>query len=114
MVQAIIDISDRSNRVLNLIKAKYGLGDKSYAIDRLTLEYEQKEKEKDETQMKLQLIQKYAGRIPFTKTEEEWMDEYDWHPVDERAFKPEFIKELVELDKHSKVVKAKNVKDLFG
>jgi len=29
MVQAIIDINERTNRILNILKAKYGLKDKS-------------------------------------------------------------------------------------
>ena len=33
MVQAIVDISMEANRVLNIIKAKYGLRDKSQAIN---------------------------------------------------------------------------------
>ena len=40
MVQAIINISEDTNRVLNVIKAKHGLKDKSGAIDRLAEEYE--------------------------------------------------------------------------
>ena len=40
MVQAIIDISERTNRVINIIKAKYGLKDKSEAINTLAKEYE--------------------------------------------------------------------------
>jgi len=40
MVKAIVDISDRSNRVLNIIKAKYGLRDKSQAIDMMSEQYE--------------------------------------------------------------------------
>lgn len=40
MVQAIIKIDDRANRILNLVKAKYGLKDKSEAIERVALEYE--------------------------------------------------------------------------
>ncbi len=39
MVQAIINISEQSNRVLNILKAKYGLKDKSDAIDRMAKEY---------------------------------------------------------------------------
>ncbi len=35
MVKAVIDIKEESNRVLNIIKAKYGLKDKSSAIDKL-------------------------------------------------------------------------------
>lgn len=40
MVQAIINISEQSNRVLNILKAKYGLKDKSEAIDIMVKEYE--------------------------------------------------------------------------
>ncbi len=41
MVQAIINISDRTNQILNIIKAKYGLKDKSQAIDIMSSEYEE-------------------------------------------------------------------------
>lgn len=40
MVQAIINISDETNSVLNVLKAKYGLKDKSQAIDQMAKEYE--------------------------------------------------------------------------
>jgi Protein of unknown function (DUF2683) len=40
MVQAIVDINERTNWLLNLIKAKYGLKTKSESIDRLAEEYE--------------------------------------------------------------------------
>ena len=40
MVQAIINISEKTNRVLNIVKAKYGLKDKSEAIDVMAEEYE--------------------------------------------------------------------------
>jgi hypothetical protein len=41
MVQAIINIDERTNRVLNIIKAKYGLKDKSAAIIKMAEEYEE-------------------------------------------------------------------------
>ncbi len=41
MVQAIVDITEQTNRVLNIIKAKYGLKDKSQAIDTMALRYEE-------------------------------------------------------------------------
>jgi len=41
MVQAIINISDHTNRILNIVKAKYGLNDKSQAINVLAEEYEE-------------------------------------------------------------------------
>jgi hypothetical protein len=40
MVKAIINIDDRTNRVLNIVKAKYGLKDKSSAIELVTKQYE--------------------------------------------------------------------------
>ncbi len=39
MVQALVNISDETNRVLNVIKALYGLKDKSQAIDALARDY---------------------------------------------------------------------------
>lgn len=41
MVQAIVKLSDHANRVLNVVKAKYGFKDKSQAIEQMALEYEQ-------------------------------------------------------------------------
>lgn len=41
MVQAMININEESNRVLNVVKAKYGLRDKSEAIDIVVKEYEE-------------------------------------------------------------------------
>ncbi len=41
MVQAIINIKESTNRILNILKAKYGLRDKSQAIDIMAKEYEQ-------------------------------------------------------------------------
>ena len=40
MVQAVINIRDRSNRVLNIIKAKYGFKDKSETIEYVIEKYE--------------------------------------------------------------------------
>ena len=41
MVQAIIKIEEQTNRVLNIVKAKFGLKDKSEAIDRMAQQYEE-------------------------------------------------------------------------
>ena len=41
MVQAIINIQDETNKVLNIIKAKYDLKDKSQAIDMMAKEYQE-------------------------------------------------------------------------
>lgn len=40
MVQAIINISDHTNRILNIIKAKHDLKNKSEAIDIMANQYE--------------------------------------------------------------------------
>ena len=41
MVQAVINIEESVNRVLNIVKAKYGLKDKSQAINLVVHEYEE-------------------------------------------------------------------------
>jgi len=41
MVQSIINISEHANRVLTIVKAKYGLKDKSQAINMMAQEYEE-------------------------------------------------------------------------
>jgi len=41
MVQAVVSISERANRVLNVVKARYGLRTKSEAIDRMAADYEE-------------------------------------------------------------------------
>jgi len=40
MVQAVINIKDHANRILNIVKAKYGLKDKSQAIEVVIDQYE--------------------------------------------------------------------------
>lgn len=40
MVQAVININEKTNRILNIVKAKYGLKDKSQAIEVVVNEYE--------------------------------------------------------------------------
>ena len=40
MVNALIKLNDNANRIINIVKAKYGLKDKSEAINIITKEYE--------------------------------------------------------------------------
>jgi len=40
MVQAVINIKERTNRILNIVKAKYGFKDKSQAIEHVIEQYE--------------------------------------------------------------------------
>ena len=39
MVQAMIQISDEANQILNIVKARYDLKDKSHAIEKVVLEF---------------------------------------------------------------------------
>jgi len=39
MVKALVEIDDEANRILNIVKAKYGLKDKSEAINVMAGEY---------------------------------------------------------------------------
>jgi len=72
MVQAIINIEDGTNRVLNIVKAKFGLKDKSEAINRMAEQYEQELLEpqlRSQYIEKLQKIKKQKG-IRFKSVEE--------------------------------------------
>ena len=40
MVQAIINVNERTNQILNIVKAKYNLKDKSEAINVMAEKYE--------------------------------------------------------------------------
>lgn len=56
MVQAVININEQANRVLNIVKAKYGLKDKSEAIMRVVESYE-------ENFLEPELRPEYVGKI---------------------------------------------------
>ena len=45
MVQALIEIDDNTNRVLNVVKAKYGLKDKGKAVELVVQKYTEEEDE---------------------------------------------------------------------
>ena len=59
MVQAIINIDEKTNRILNILKAKYGLKDKSQAIDIMAQQYE---KELLEPELRPEYIKKMKKR----------------------------------------------------
>lgn len=72
MVQAVINIDENTNRVLNIVKAKFGLRDKSEAINLVVNEYEQKSLEPElrpEYKIKLAKIAggKHISRKEFEK-----------------------------------------------
>jgi len=56
MVQAVINIKDRANRVLNIVKAKYGFKDKSQAIEHVIERYES-------AFLELELRPEYIGKL---------------------------------------------------
>ena len=55
MVQAMINIDEKTNRILNIIKAQYGLKDKSSAIMHMAAEYE---KEIMEPELRPEFVEK--------------------------------------------------------
>jgi hypothetical protein len=59
MVQAIININEKTNRILNILKAKYGLKDKSKAIDLMAQQYE---KELLEPELRPEYVEKMKKR----------------------------------------------------
>ena len=43
---------------------------------------------------KLSILKKYVDKEPIPDEDWAWMDEHDWHPVDELPMKKEYIKSL--------------------
>jgi len=43
---------------------------------------------------KLEILRKYVDKEPIPEKDWEWMDEHDWHPVDELPMKKSFIASL--------------------
>jgi len=72
MVQSIIQIDEREDRVLNIVKAKYGLRNKSQAVALIAKVYEEKFLEpqlRPEYAEKLSRIEKERG-MPFKSISE--------------------------------------------
>jgi hypothetical protein len=59
MVQAMIQISDEANQILNIVKARYALKDKSHAIEKVILEFGE---DFLEPQLRPEFIQKMKER----------------------------------------------------
>ena len=78
MVQAIIDIDEKANRVLNVVKAKYGLKDKSQAINKFVELYGDAavEKEANDAYIKrvLEIADKHMKRHGHKKMSVEELD----------------------------------------
>lgn len=72
MVQAMIDISKQANQILNIVKARHNLKDKSKAIEKVVLDYGEDVLEPElrpEFIEKLQKIKKQRG-IRFKSVDE--------------------------------------------
>ena len=67
MVKAIININESTNRLLNILKAKYGLKDKSEAIDKMAKEYEEEILEPELKPVYVEKIRKIEKRGKFKK-----------------------------------------------
>jgi hypothetical protein len=65
-----------------------------------------------EDSRKLRLLRKYVEKEPFTQEDFSWMDEHDWHPVDEKGMKLGFVESLKKARK-GKFIRAKSVEELF-
>jgi len=59
MVQAMIHISDEANQILNIVKARYDLKDKSHAIEKVVIEFGE---DLLEPQLRPEFIQKMKNR----------------------------------------------------
>jgi len=73
MVKAIININEKTNRLLNILKAKYGLKDKSEAIDKMAKEYEEEILEPElrpEYVEKIKKIEKHGKFKRYTSVKE--------------------------------------------
>ncbi|MFH1246969.1 MAG: hypothetical protein V1644_01180 [Candidatus Micrarchaeota archaeon] len=69
--------------------------------------------EKAEKMTKLEILRKYVDNEHFTAAEMQWMDENDWHPVDEKQLKQSFVTS-VEKAKKEKAKKLANIDELFA
>ncbi len=65
-------------------------------------------REEAEKLKKLEILQKYVERKPISEAEWKWMDEIDWHPVDERNYKPGFAEKAIK----QAAAKGKKIKSL--
>jgi len=73
MVKAIVNINERTNRLLNILKAKYDLKDKSKAIDKMAEQYEEVVLEpelKPEYIKKIKNIQKHGKFKEYSSVKE--------------------------------------------
>jgi hypothetical protein len=61
---------------------------------------------------KLTLLRKYVEKEPFSDDDLRWMDDNDWHPVDERQMSLSFVKDVQNQSK-GRFIKARSVSEIF-
>ena len=61
---------------------------------------------------KVEILQKYLNHVPFSADDLKWMDQNDWHPVDERPMRKEFVHEV--LKERGRSGKRMSLKGLLG
>jgi hypothetical protein len=60
MVKSLIDLSERESRIVNIVKAKYGLKDKNQALSLILKRYE-------ESELEPQLRPEFVAEIEITR-----------------------------------------------
>ncbi|PIU21090.1 MAG: hypothetical protein COT15_04010 [Candidatus Diapherotrites archaeon CG08_land_8_20_14_0_20_34_12] len=48
---------------------------------------------------KLEILQKFIDKEKFSDEDEEWMNRNNWHPIEQLALNPKFIKEAQRIEK---------------
>jgi len=70
MVKSLIDLNERESRVINIVKAKYGLKDKSQALSVIIKRYEESELEPELRPEFVKEIQEARGKGKFIKVKD--------------------------------------------
>lgn len=60
---------------------------------------------------KLEILRKYLEKEPFNQSDIAWMDENDWHPVDERGMNRKFVQETEAVRKQK--TRKTSINELF-
>ena len=63
---------------------------------------------------KTEILRKVIEKKDITKEDMEWMDNNDWHPVDEMGLKSSFINDSFRISKKGKFRKVERLSDILG
>jgi hypothetical protein len=70
MVKSLVDLNERESRVINIVKAKYGLKDKSQALSVIIKRYEERELEPGLRPEFIEEVQKASKEGKFIKVKD--------------------------------------------